>query len=403
MTDIWVCSTCHSINRLRNTRCYKCGAPQSAATGEGATLRLERAIAARVGVRYRSAWLRGLLASFFILVVTALGVVLIVLSFDVAAWLRDQVDLIVAGRPTDAAGLLLRTQPAVQVGLIRLGALSLAVLFFAAWLSRVIMNIPALGGGVPNTTPTKAFVYPLIPIVNLVKVPGMIQEALYRVDPRAGGFFMVALAWFGLVGSWILGFLAGWVLDIKLAGDLQQAASRDAMSEALRTYFDLSFGVEVVQGVMVTLGSLVLIGVMIRIERRSRARDREIREAAVARLSDADSVDTSVDTPPAAAGSNGPSQAPPAVLPPPPVPATDVGRGPHLTLTVSDDDQLVAELDGESEALSVDGLRAAAVALADAGGSATIHVRGSGDGPRSTAREAFGILGDAGVPTSFAS
>ena len=30
MTDIWVCSTCHSINRQRNDRCYKCGGPQSA-------------------------------------------------------------------------------------------------------------------------------------------------------------------------------------------------------------------------------------------------------------------------------------------------------------------------------------------------------------------------------------
>ena len=34
MTDIWVCGTCHSINRQRNAKCYKCGAKQDmSATG----------------------------------------------------------------------------------------------------------------------------------------------------------------------------------------------------------------------------------------------------------------------------------------------------------------------------------------------------------------------------------
>jgi hypothetical protein len=62
----------------------------------------------------------------------------------------------------------------------------------------------------------------------------------------------------------------------------------------------------------------------------------------------------------------------------------------------------VAELEGESEALSVDDLRAAAEALGRVGGTASIRVHGGGDAPRSAAREAFAILGGAGVPTTFA-
>jgi hypothetical protein len=48
MLDVWVCSKCHSVNRERSSRCYKCGGPRSDATGQGATLRQERAINARL-------------------------------------------------------------------------------------------------------------------------------------------------------------------------------------------------------------------------------------------------------------------------------------------------------------------------------------------------------------------
>jgi hypothetical protein len=393
MTDIWVCSTCHSINRQRNAKCYKCGASQSAATGEGATLRVENALAIRTRVRYRSAWLRGMVASLLILVVTVLGVLEILLSLDVAVWMRDQVDLIVAGGTLDQATLAEQLLPSVQIGLVRFGVLILAVLFFAAWLSRVIMNIPALGGGVPTTTPTKAFVYPLIPIVNLIKVPGMIQDALYRVDPGAGGFFMVALAWFGLVGSWIIGFIAGWVLDIKFAADIDQVTTPAQAAAAVRSYFDLTFAVEIATWLMVTLGSLVLVGVTIRIERRSRARDLEIRAAAAAPASEAGSVE---------ARPTRPAPTHPVLRTPEATPLPAGGRGPHLTLTVGEDEQMVAEVDGESEAFGFEDLRAAAEALGRVGGSATIRVQGAGDGSRSAAREAFGILGNAGVPTTFA-
>ena len=56
MTDIWVCGSCHSINRQRGKRCYKCGAAQeAAATGEMANLRQEQAIISRTVVAYRPA------------------------------------------------------------------------------------------------------------------------------------------------------------------------------------------------------------------------------------------------------------------------------------------------------------------------------------------------------------
>jgi hypothetical protein len=250
------------------------------ATGEGATLRIRTALETRTYVRYRSAWLRGLIASLLIVVVTLLGLVLIALGIESAAWFHDHIDDLIAGGRTDQAEFVDLLNRAVPISLARTGFVILAVLFFAAWLSRVVGNIPALGGGTPSTSSRRAFIYSLIPIVNLIKVPGIVQDALYRVDPKAGGFFMVVLAWFGLVGSWIAGTIAHWAIYTRLVNDLHQAGSRSEAARLLRTAFDLIFGVEVVTELLVALGSLVLVIVMIRIERRSRARDLEIRQGA---------------------------------------------------------------------------------------------------------------------------
>ena len=243
MTDIWVCSTCHSINRQRVSRCYKCGGSRDEATGEGSELRVEQALVNRTVLSYRSAWLRGLVAAILILAVAALGVVLLLSSLDNLGWMRGQLSTVVAGGQLDRAEFLRRIATLVGPGLVRLGLALAAVLFVGAWLSRVTANIPALGGGVPRTTPTKAFIYPLIPIWNLIKVPGMIQDALYRVDPQAGGFFMLALAWFGLVGSWIISFFAGWVLDLQLESDLRTARTATEQANGLQRWFDLTAAV----------------------------------------------------------------------------------------------------------------------------------------------------------------
>jgi Domain of unknown function (DUF4328) len=282
MTDIWVCSTCHSINRQRVSRCYKCGGSRDEATGEGSELRVEQAIVNRTVVSYRSAGLRGLVAAILILAVAALGVVLLLSSLDNLGWMRGQLSTVVSGGQLDRTEFLRRMATLVGPGLVRLGLAIAAVLFFGAWLSRVTANIPALGGGVPRTTPTKAFIYPLIPIWNLIKVPGMIQDALYRVDPQAGGFFMLALAWFGLVGSWIISFFAGWVLDLQLESDLRTARTATEQANGLQRWFDLTAAVGVVTELLIAGGAVVLVLVMLRIERRSAARDREIRAAGLA-------------------------------------------------------------------------------------------------------------------------
>jgi hypothetical protein len=245
-------------------------------------LRVRTALETRAYVRYRSAWLRGFLASVLILVVVALGVMLIKVRIDMAAWLRPQADALFAGARLDEGAVTARLDEFTRLFVLQTALVPVAVLFFAAWLSRVVMNIPALGGGVPNTSPRRAFIYTLIPIVNLWKVPGIVQDAVYRVDPQGGGFFMVLLAWLGLVGSWIAGLVAQFVLGALMIEDLDRATTRMAMWQSFWRSFDLSMGVQVALDLLVAIGSVTLVVVIARVELRSHARDREIRQGAVA-------------------------------------------------------------------------------------------------------------------------
>jgi Domain of unknown function (DUF4328) len=277
MTDIWVCSTCNSVNRQRSSSCYKCHAPQTEATGAMADRRIEAAVVNRTVARYRSSWLLFMIASVLIAAMAVVGIAILLASLSDVDWYRAQIAAIANGAPYSEAAFLERSKRLAVPGLAHLGLAVLALVTFATWLSRVFSNIPVLGGGTPGTTPTKALVYPLIPIWNLIKTPGMIQDALYRLDPKAGGFFMVLIAWIGLVGSWIVSFIAGWVLEAKVVGDLLDAETAVAAGKVLQGFFDASVVVSVVTDVMVAGGAVVLILVMARIERRSRHRDAEIK------------------------------------------------------------------------------------------------------------------------------
>ncbi|HET9521957.1 MAG TPA: DUF4328 domain-containing protein [Candidatus Limnocylindrales bacterium] len=281
MTDIWVCGTCHSINEQRRGRCYKCGARQEvAATGEMATLRQEQAIASRTVVAYRPAAALGLATSFFLLGLAVVNLAGIVQTFGLSSFLDQQLGVLEATGSIDEPAFLARTEEMNRLGLANLAVVLPALLFFAAWLSRVVSNVPALGGGIPSTSPGRAFVNTLIPLVNLRTVPGMVQDVLYRLDPRGGGVFMVGAAWFGLVGSWLVSFVAGWYLDLRLTFDLFNAASLEEAVASVRTLLTLAVAIDVATGALIAIGAVVLIALMIRIERRSRARDAEVRALA---------------------------------------------------------------------------------------------------------------------------
>src|SRR4029453_13865718 len=104
MTDVWVCGECHSINRQRDNRCYKCGARQeAAATGELATHRQEQAIATRAVIGYRPAAPLGLAAAIFLLGLVAVCVATMIQSLEIGAFANGQVDLMKATHTVDRA------------------------------------------------------------------------------------------------------------------------------------------------------------------------------------------------------------------------------------------------------------------------------------------------------------
>jgi hypothetical protein len=281
MTDIWVCANCHSINRQRGKRCYKCHADQeTAATGEMATLRQEQAIASRRVVRYKPAAALGLAASFFLLGLVVVAIVGIVDSIGLSRFFDTELKVFeTTGKLNDVA-IDARLAASGRLGLISLAVIVPTLFFFGAWLGRVVGNVPALGGGLPGTSPARAFVNTLIPVVNLWTVPGMVQDVLYRLDPKGGGLFMLAIAWVGLVGSWVLSYVAGWYLELRVTYDLLNATSVKEAVGTLRTLFTAALIIDVVTGILISLGAVVLIMLMVRIERRSRSRDAEVRVVA---------------------------------------------------------------------------------------------------------------------------
>ncbi len=405
MTDIWVCSTCSSINRQRNDRCYKCGAKQSEATGALADTRTTSAIQSRAVVRYRGSLLRAIVAAAFIVAVAVLSVIVLNESLDAVRYLRDQIPDILQTGVIDEAELARRSAGAVVPAAAQAISAVGALLFFAAWLSRVIANIPALGGGTPGTTPTRAFIYPLIPIWNLFKVPPMIQDALYRLDPKAGGFFMILIAWVGLVGSWIVGYVVGVWVNLRVSSVMTNAQTLGEAIDGIQQAYDIQVIVDIVTTLMVAGGAIVLVLVMFRIESRARARDREVREAFAAAMANADAPVTLTRT---TAAQPAPPVAPAvsaAAAPGTVVGATALGASPllsgprlHVIVTASG---ITAGVDGSTpEPVTVEELQSAASALAAAGGTAQVVTGDAGPSSAADAETITAALRAAGVPTT---
>jgi hypothetical protein len=281
MTDIWVCTSCKSINRERDSRCYSCGQrKEQVAAPEAPNVRLEAALANRSVNAYHSSLPFAVVAGVLISVVALLGVYLVFEAIRTLDSLRAAFLAAIASNDTTLVDQVLaeQRQPS-PISLLHFPQTIVAVLAFGAWLSRVCLNIPVLGGGSPTWTPIKALVYPIIPIVNFVKVPGMVQDALYRLDPRAGGFFLVFAAFVGLVGSWLVGLFGTFAITANAVGWIASDPTRDGLVAAFGGVLDQTFLLSVITELMTAGGALLLVVIIARVESRAAARNEEIREA----------------------------------------------------------------------------------------------------------------------------
>jgi hypothetical protein len=282
VNDIWVCDTCKSINRRRDDVCYRCRAQRSGAIeAPGLDLRAESAAAERGIHTYVTSWPLALVTVVLLVAVAILGIVILRLqAADYPTMRQAFVDALTSGRDTVDQAF---TTQSVQLGLastVRTGLALLALLCFAGWLALVTRNAPLLGGGTPSRSPVRVFAYALIPIWNLIKVPGILQDLLYRVDTEGGGAFMVLAAWIGLVGSYLVSILGTWMITWAGIRELIpqfQAGDLDSVVKTFGDILDQSFWLGVVVALMVVSGTFLLAAIMIRVESRCAARDSEIR------------------------------------------------------------------------------------------------------------------------------
>jgi hypothetical protein len=106
-----------------------------------------------------------------------------------------------------------------------------------------------------------------------------------------------------------------------------------------------------------------------------------------------------------------PALAPPVAVPPPEVPPVSpvaptaapahARTGPRLHIRVNSATSMIATLDGESEAISIQELRAAADALARADGSIVIAATPTNFDARRLAQQVFEMFSAAQVPTTM--
>jgi hypothetical protein len=276
MLDLWVCGRCHSINRERADRCYKCHAPRSESTPDTAGRREERAIVARIEHPVHSGLPLAIVAAVLIVIVIGLGLWTTGLELEALPQMRALFDQAAAGASVERGTFDAIMAPQDALTIPTLAAAGLALLAFAAWLAVGVANIPGLGGGTPSASPAWAFVSTLIPLLNLVRVPRILQEVLYRSDPRGGGVLLLALAWVGLIGSWIVARLAIVYIDTRLVTDLINSRTVAEYARSTRPLLDLAVVVDVATSAMVTIGAAALVATMAVVERRTAIRNREI-------------------------------------------------------------------------------------------------------------------------------
>lgn len=103
------------------------------------------------------------------------------------------------------------------------------------WLSRFVDNVPALGGGTPKRSPRRVILYWLVPILNVIFLPLVLNDVARRQSRDGAGHRTLILIWwllfvFPLISlAWgvpVLLDVAGtdWVRNILILGIIERLA-----------------------------------------------------------------------------------------------------------------------------------------------------------------------------------
>lgn len=133
----------------------------------------------------------------------------------------------------------------------------LALLAYAAWISRVVSNLPAIGLGYSRVSATMAFMEPLIPGFNLYALPARLGEVLKKLDEKGPGIPLLGLAAILFIGPAIAAAVA-----IRISRELETTA------DFLRTSGFILFIAFVFQA----MGLLIGVYLIWQVERMARAR-----------------------------------------------------------------------------------------------------------------------------------
>jgi uncharacterized protein DUF4328 len=216
----WICGACRSVNEFKSQRCYKCRTPRELAeadvsqlitAGAGASEAVVTAAqAARTAALggYRSSDARAGLTQCLL----AATAILAVLSSVAGA------DLIAGALAGDSETVRENEPVVVAIGLAMYAAAALTLVSWAAWLSRVVDNVPKIGLGWPNVSPGQAILENFLPGWNLLRVPAILRDVVTRLEPAGGrGNMLIAVAWLGLVGGVLLPYAARWFRLVPLS------------------------------------------------------------------------------------------------------------------------------------------------------------------------------------------
>jgi hypothetical protein len=220
IVEPWICGSCRSLNQQTASRCYKCRTPRAlveadptklVVAGEGhsaAVASVTKAAQSSALGGYKESWAFAGLAQCMLIGTGILAILYSIVGADILGMLVNG-DTAGAKRDANAVGWLT---------VVLYGFAAVTLVSWAAWLSRVVSNVPKVGLGWPNVTPTAAFIENFLPGWNLFRVPAIVRDVLHRLEPNGGrGNSLLVAAWLGLVGGVvlprILGIGLGFVVD----------------------------------------------------------------------------------------------------------------------------------------------------------------------------------------------